>query len=119
MMKPALSAKVFFITVVPLLLLLAPALVVAAGDPTPGKAIYERHCMACHGPQGKGDGPAGKMLKPPAADFTSAGSKKKSEVDLKEAVENGKSGTAMGAWKNQLSQTEISNVLGYVGALRK
>jgi len=119
MMKPVPSAIVFFIVVVPVLLLLPPSFVGATGDPTTGKAIYERHCIACHGPQGKGDGPAGKMLKPPAADFTSAASKKKSEVDLKEAIENGKPGTAMGPWKSQLSQTDISEVLGYVRALRK
>lgn len=91
----------------------------AAGDPTTGKAIYEKHCMACHGPQGKGDGPAGKMLKPPAADFTSASSKKKSEADLRKVVENGKPGTAMGPWKSQLSEAEMSDVLGYVMAVRK
>ena len=34
----------------------------AAGDPAKGKALYEKYCVACHGPQGKGDGPAGRML---------------------------------------------------------
>ena len=91
----------------------------AAGDPAKGKAVYEKHCMACHGPQGKGDGPAGKLLKPPAADFTSAASKKKSEADLKGVVENGKPGTAMGPWKGQLSPDEMNDVMGYVMALRK
>ena len=118
-MKRIPSAKVLFIAVLPALLLLPASFVAAAGDPSIGKAIYERHCMACHGPQGKGDGPAGKMLKPPAADFTSAGSKKKSEADFKAAVENGKAGTAMGAWKNQLSQPEMRDVLRYVSTLRK
>jgi mono/diheme cytochrome c family protein len=119
MMTSALSRKVFFMAVVPVVLLLPLSFAEAAGDPTPGKAVYERHCMACHGPEGKGDGPAGKMLKPPAADFTSAASKKKSEVDFKNVVENGKPGTAMGAWKSQLSQTQIGDVLAYVKALRK
>ena len=118
-MKPVLSAIGFFIAVLPALLLVRSSFVEAAGGPTTGKAIYEKHCMVCHGPLGKGDGPAGKMLKPPAADFTSAASKKKSDVDLKEAVENGKPGTAMGPWKSQLSQTEIGDVLAYVKTFRK
>jgi mono/diheme cytochrome c family protein len=91
----------------------------AAGDPAKGKAQYEKYCVACHGPQGKGDGPAGRMLKPPAADFTSAGSKKKSEAELAQVVENGKPGTAMGPWKGQLSQAELMDLIGYLMTLRK
>jgi cytochrome c6 len=99
--------------------LLGPFSVHAAGDPTKGTAIYQKHCLVCHGPQGKGDGPAGKSLKPPASDFTSAASKKKSAADLRRIIEEGKSGTAMIAWKSQLSPSDIDDVLGYVAVLRK
>ena len=34
-----------------------------------GKPIFEKNCVMCHGASGKGDGPAGKMLKPPPGDF--------------------------------------------------
>ena len=71
------------------LFLLGPSHVEAAGGPAKGKAIYEKYCMACHGSQGKGDGPAGKMLKPPAANLISAESKKKSEADLRHVIEKG------------------------------
>jgi len=118
-MKSLLHAMVILTLLVLGLLLLQPPSIDAAGDPTKGKPIYEKYCMACHGPQGKGDGPAGKMLKPPPADFTSATSKKKSEANLREVVENGKPGTAMVPWKSQLSETEVSDVIGYVMALRK
>jgi len=101
------------------LLLAGPHLGAAAGDPAKGKALYEKHCVACHGPQGKGDGPAGKVIKPPAADFTSAASKKKSEGDLLQTIENGKPGTAMVPWKTQLSQPELNDLIGYVMTLRK
>src|SRR5688500_3430519 len=82
----------------------------AAGDREKGKVLYEKHCPVCHGPLGKGDGPAGRMLKPPAADFTSTESKKKPEADLRQVVEIGKPGTAMGPWKSQLSQAELSDL---------
>ncbi len=101
------------------LILLQPVPSQAAGDPTKGKAIYEQRCATCHGPQGKGDGPTGKMLKPPAADFTSTASKKKSEADLRQVIENGKTGTAMVPWKTQISEADIDNVLAYLNTLRK
>jgi high-affinity iron transporter len=100
-------------------ILIGPPALEAAGDPAKGKTIYEKFCMACHGPQGKGDGPAGKMLKPLAADFTSAESKKKSEADLRQVVEKGKPGTAMGPWKPQLSDADINDVLAYLSTFRK
>ena len=32
-----------------------------------GRQLYEQNCAACHGPQGLGDGPAGKSLNPAPA----------------------------------------------------
>jgi mono/diheme cytochrome c family protein len=100
-------------------MLLASPQAEAAGDPAKGRTVYEKHCVVCHGPQGKGDGPAGKMLKPPAADLTSADSRKKSEADLRQVIEKGKPGTAMGPWKPPLSDTEITDVLVYLATLKK
>ena len=118
-MKNVLHTTVVLTSLLLGLFLAGPRTLSAAGDPAKGKAIYEKHCVACHGPQGKGDGPAGKMLKPPAADFTSAANKKKSEAELMQVVENGKAGTAMVPWKSQLSQAELNDLMGYVMTLRK
>ena len=93
--------------------------VAAPGEAVKGKAVYEKSCMACHGSQGKGDGPTGKVLVPPAADFTSAASKRKSDAELLRIIENGKPPTAMIAWKGVLSAQEIQQVLAYVKSLRK
>lgn len=91
----------------------------AAGDAHKGKVVYEKSCVLCHGPQGRGDGPVGKTVTPPAADFTSAASKKKTDAELLATIENGRPSTAMVAWKGQLSKEEIQDVLAYVNRLRQ
>ncbi len=91
----------------------------AGGDAQKGKSLYQAKCVTCHGPVGKGDGPIGKQLKPPAADFTSAESKKRSESELLDVIQNGRPNTAMTPWKTQLSDAEIQDVLAYVLMLRK
>jgi mono/diheme cytochrome c family protein len=91
----------------------------AGGDAAKGKPIFQAKCVSCHGPESKGDGPVGKVLKPPAGNLTSAESKKKSEAELRKIIEDGKPNTAMVSWKNQLSETGIQDVLAYVLTLRK
>lgn len=39
-------------------------------DPTSGAQMYKDYCAACHGPQGKGNGPASEFLKSPLSDLT-------------------------------------------------
>lgn len=91
----------------------------AAGDSRKGKTIYEKSCVLCHGPQGRGDGPVGKTVSPPAADFTSAASRKKTDAELLAVIEKGRPSTAMAGWKGQLSDAEIQDVLAYVKSLRQ
>ncbi len=59
-MKSVLNMTGLFAGMILGVLFLRPLSADGAGDPAKGKAIYEKHCMACHGPQGKGDGPTGK-----------------------------------------------------------
>lgn len=101
--------------------LLMPGLAEAAGtgDPAKGKLLFDKHCMVCHGPQGKGDGPTGRALIPPATDFTSQPSRKKSGADLRRVIEQGSPGTAMPAWKGPLSEMQLADVAAYVETLRK
>jgi mono/diheme cytochrome c family protein len=94
------------------------ALAAGAGDPAQGKLLFDKHCMVCHGPQGKGDAPTGRALIPPATDFTSQPSRKKSVADLRRVIEQGSPRTAMAGWKGQLSDMQLSDVVTYVETLR-
>ena len=98
-----------------------PILSIAAdenpGNPENGQAIYSRICAACHGPQGKGDGPAGKVLTPPPANFTAKSFKNKGDKELIETIQNGKPGTGMPPWKNSLSAQQIRDVLAFIRTL--
>lgn len=82
-----------------------------------GKMIYEGHCEACHGSGGKGDGPMGKVLRPPATDLTSPASKKKTDRELLAIIGNGIPGTAMSSWKTTLSEQEMREVVAYIRSL--
>jgi mono/diheme cytochrome c family protein len=39
-------------------------------DASSGKEMYTSYCSACHGPEGKGNGPAASTFKVPPADLT-------------------------------------------------
>lgn len=91
----------------------------AGGDPAKGKAVYEQFCVACHGAQGKGDGPAGLMMTPRPADFTSAKIKGKADGELLKSIQDGRPPTTMPAFKGQLSEQQISDVLAYARSLGK
>ena len=56
------------------LLFLTLAVVVAAGPETAGAqnaaSVYAQKCAQCHGPKGNGDGPAGQVMAPPPAPFS-------------------------------------------------
>ena len=43
---------------------------VQQSDPSSGKAMFTSYCAACHGPSGKGDGPAASELKVAPTDLT-------------------------------------------------
>ncbi|MDX1411573.1 MAG: cytochrome c [Nitrospirales bacterium] len=87
------------------------------GNPDNGKGIYTNFCAACHGAQGKGDGPAGKVLTPPPANFTDKKFKNKGDKELIETIQNGKPGTGMPPWKNSLSSQQIRDVLAFIRTL--
>lgn len=84
-------------------------------DVVSGRIIYSTICIRCHGIDGTGEGPM--KLTPPVADLTSPAVQSKLDARLFKSVHDGKANTAMGAWREVLSDEEIWDVLAYVRTL--
>ena len=52
-----------------------------------GSAMYKQYCAACHGPMGRGDGPAAFTLKTPPADLSTLAARNMGKFP-REYVEN-------------------------------
>jgi mono/diheme cytochrome c family protein len=82
-----------------------------------GRAIYERHCADCHGPEGRGDGKQAISLSPRPGNLVSAQTSAKSDQDLLKIIANGRPRTAMTGWNERLSEDEQRAVLAYIRSL--
>jgi len=85
------------------------------GSSITGAVIYHEYCSVCHGDAGDGKSRASGSLSPPPRDFTTAEVAAILTVErMTDAVTNGKPGTAMTAWSQQLSPSEIAAVVDYI-----
>ncbi len=80
-----------------------------------GKSIYKTRCVVCHGDKGKGDGPAGKALTPPAADHSADYVQKQTDGELFWKVSEGRG--AMVGWKLILSEEDRWALVNYMRTL--
>jgi mono/diheme cytochrome c family protein len=92
---------------------------VAGGDEVAaGKVVYMARCALCHGPEGKGDGPASAGLNPKPRNHTDGTYMNTlSDEALLKVIHTGKG--AMPAWGTILSEAEINAVAKYVRTLAK
>ena len=84
-----------------------------------GAEIYEVNCASCHGPEGKGDGPAAESLDPKPSDLSDAHlMEDMSDGALFWRVSDGGMmepfNSLMPAWKGTLSEDEIWQVTTYI-----
>ena len=79
-----------------------------------GRAVYDKRCVWCHGPDGDGNGPSAAGMFPRPRNFVEAEYKVRStahgqlptDEDLVRMVSNGLPGTPMPPWKAMLSDEE-------------
>lgn len=86
-------------------------------DAVKGQAVYQRHCLACHGASGRGDGPDAPALTVPPANFHRFKSFLKSDEELLRTIEHGIVFSPMHAWQGQLTETERQDALAYIRLL--
>jgi mono/diheme cytochrome c family protein len=86
-------------------------------DITRGKGVYERDCQACHGVGGWGDGPDAQALKVSPANFHRFRSFLKSDEELLRTIEHGVVFSPMHAWRGQLTDGEMQDVVAYIRLL--
>ncbi len=83
-----------------------------------GALLYEQNCLVCHGPQGRGDGPAGLALNPPPADLsihTEPGLHPDGQLFV--WITGGKAGSAMPAFETLLTEDERWHLVNYIRSL--
>jgi mono/diheme cytochrome c family protein len=94
----------------------------AAFDAKAGRQVHVSNCLRCHGPQGKGDGPAGKLLKTKPADWTNKQKMSGLSDDYLFKIISGGGGsvgksTLMPAFKGKLSDAQIRDVIAFIRSL--
>lgn len=81
-----------------------------------GKRIYQRLCIKCHGPEGRGDGEAATGAQP--SDLTAATLQYgTSDGDMFSVLRYGTS-RDMESYAERISETDTWNVINYVKTLR-
>lgn len=89
------------------------------GNPANGKAVYERHCLRCHGIGGHGDGPERERLIVPPADFHRFTTQTKSDEQLMTSIEFGLALSPMHGFAGRLTERERHDVLAYIRLLMR
>lgn len=82
-----------------------------------GEAVYQLHCLRCHGPSGDGKGPDATALIVPPRDFHSPESTAKTDYELRTIIIWGIVFSPMHGWWDRLSVDEIRAVIGYIRQL--
>ena len=81
------------------------------------KKLAETNCASCHGPEGKGNGPAAAALPPPKpADWTSSKVASESDGEIFWKISNGRG--AMPPWKH-LPEKDRWDLVNYIRTLQK
>lgn len=93
-----------------------------AGDSVAGRALYQQYCSVCHGPQGKGDGPAASTMNPKPRNHTDGPYMNAlSDAHLTTVISEGGAAVQrsplMPSWKGALTPQQIQDVIAYLRTL--
>ena len=82
-----------------------------------GQELFNENCIACHGPEGRGDGPTALTLNPPPADFAAGHTATHTDGDLFYWILQGIEETAMPAFGEQFTEEQAWHLVNYVRRL--
>ncbi len=86
-------------------------------DPEAGRSAYVAKCQACHGPAGKGDGPAAGALPKKPKDMTTAEFwADVTDDSLKAVITKGKPGSAMRGFP--MKPEPLADLVAYLNTLK-
>ncbi len=108
-----------------LAILLMSEKAIAEGDSEAGAKFFKSlKCAACHGKDGKGQGPAAKAMKIKTADWTDKAAMEMLKDDfLKEIISKGGKAVSkskrMPAYSKKLKPADVVNLVAYVRSLAK
>ena len=80
-----------------------------------GQSVYAKECLSCHGPTGKGDGPAAKNLERPAGDLSSPKLSEETDGALFWKITEGRK--PMASFEKTLTEEQRWHVINYVRTL--
>ncbi len=80
-----------------------------------GRRVYQRLCIRCHGPDGKGDGDAAVGAQP--SDLTAQLQFGSSDGEMFSVIRHGTS-KDMESYAERISETDTWNVINYIRSLR-
>ena len=79
-----------------------------------GAAMYRQNCVACHGVDADGKGPAAAALRPPPTDFTKASYwEGRTDEQVAASIRAGRPGTPMMPYAS-LSDTELAAMVAWL-----
>jgi len=92
----------------------------------PGKAVYDKSCLNCHGPEGKGDRMADSFWKVTIPRLNSQYVQGKSDVELKKIIVGGvrkmgpvKMGAPSNPHRPKITPEQVDDAIQYVRTLKK
>ncbi len=81
-----------------------------------GSKLFKTNCASCHGPGGRGDGPAGAALDPKPADLTAMAGQHP-DGDFAWKIANGRG--PMPAWNGRLSEKNLWDLVNFIQSLAR
>ena len=85
-----------------------------SGHSKNGFALYQQHCLKCHGAKLDGKGPEAAKLSTPPTDFHKYLSRVKGDLELEVTIRRGRQATAMHEWESRFADQEVYDLIAYL-----